>query len=168
MGNGKDSDALLANGWTLYGHPIFTDHLEQLMLEVEELLREQPANAPHHRLWKLLECVMNCIMQRVPADPNHVDFRQGLTLGPNLTHWRRAKKGMPQRYRLFFQYRSTAPKSIIYAWFNDEDTLRNAGAKCDVYAVFKHLVDSGQIPASYDKLRASATMLPAGLGKNPV
>ncbi|HET6805342.1 MAG TPA: type II toxin-antitoxin system YhaV family toxin [Frateuria sp.] len=162
---GKDSDALVSNGWTLYGHPIFIDHLDQLMTDVEALLRDDPDNAPHHRLWKLLECVMDCILRRVPSNPDHADYRLGDTLGPANRHWRRAKKGMPQRYRLFFQYRSTAPKNIIYAWFNDEDTLRNAGGKRDCYAVFKRLVASGRIPRSYEKLVAEAAVLAAELGK---
>ena len=52
-------------------------------------------------------------------------------------HWFRVKKqGLLPRYRLFFQFRSEAPKTIIYAWLNDERTLRKAGDKNDVYAVF--------------------------------
>ncbi|MGN6234980.1 type II toxin-antitoxin system YhaV family toxin [Dyella sp.] len=162
MPPGKDSDAPVVNGWTLYGHPIFLDHLEQLLTDVEAIERADPENAPHHGLWKLLECVMDCIMRRVPADPDHADFRQGLTLGKNMTHWRRAKKGMPNRYRLFFQFRSQAPKNIIYAWFNDEDTLRQAGAKSDCYAVFKRLVEAGKIPSSYDQLMAAALPVKKG------
>lgn len=166
MPNGKDSEALVVNGWTLYGHPIFVEHLEQIISDVEELVRADHENAPHHTLWKLLECVMDCVLRRVPSDPNHEDYRLGHTLGTALAHWRRAKKGMPNRYRLFFQFRSQAPKNVIYAWFNDENTMRQAGGRSDCYAVFKRLVESGEIPASYEQLRAQAQLIPKGLGQN--
>ena len=38
--------------------------------------------------------------------------------------------------KLFFQFNSNAPKTIIYVWMNDETTQRKAGSKTDVYAVF--------------------------------
>lgn len=160
MPSGKDSEALVANGWTLYGHPIFIGHLDAIITEVEELAASEPENVPHHSLWKMLECVMDCVLRRVPTNPDHADFRLGDTLGPKLTHWRRAKKGMPKRYRLFFQFHSKAPKNIIYAWFNDEHEQRKAGSKSDCYAVFKKMVERGDVPASYDKLMAAAVALP--------
>ncbi|MGP1666437.1 MAG: type II toxin-antitoxin system YhaV family toxin, partial [Rhodanobacter sp.] len=75
-------------------------------------------------------------------------------------HWRRVKKGMPNRYRLFFQFQSTAPRSITYAWFNNEATLRKAGAKTDCYAVFCAHVAAGRVPSSYQDLKDGATELP--------
>jgi toxin YhaV len=41
------------------------------------------------------------------------------------SHWRRAK--FLSRFRLFFRYNSKA-KVIIYAWVNEENTLRKAGS----------------------------------------
>lgn len=48
---------------------------------------------------------------------------KGNTLGPEHRHWRRAKIG--RRFRLFFRYDSRA-KTIVFAWVNDEQTLRSA------------------------------------------
>lgn len=62
-------------------------------------------------------------------------YRQGSTLGDDYRHWFRAKFGNG-RFRLFFLYDSMA-KVIIFAWVNDETTLRTYGAKTDAYKVFK-------------------------------
>jgi len=76
-----------------------------------------------------------------------------------MTHWRRVKKTLPARYRLFFQFRSAAPRTIIYAWLNDEATLRHAGARTDCYTVFKGMVSRGEIPNDYLALRQAAAEL---------
>ena len=60
-------------------------------------------------------------------------------MGSAYRHWRRAKLG--RRYRLFFRYDSKA-KVIVYAWVNDEQTLRSAGSKSDPYAVFERCWDA--------------------------
>ncbi len=64
-------------------------------------------------------------MEAVPSDPGRDEFRQGNTLGTAYRHWRRATIG--SRFRLFFRYDSRS-KVIVYAWVNDEDTLRSAGS----------------------------------------
>lgn len=61
---------------------------------------------------------------------------------------------MLPRYRLFFQFRSEAPKTIIYAWLNDERTLRKAGDKNDVYAVFTTMLKNAKMPNSFAELMA--------------
>jgi toxin YhaV len=66
----------------------------------------------------------------IPRDPNAPEFRQGNTLGRDNRHWFRAK--FHQRYRLFYRF-ATKEKVIIYAWLNDEKTLRKAGSKTDPY-----------------------------------
>jgi toxin YhaV len=45
---------------------------------------------------------------------------------------------------------------IVYVWFNDEDTLRKAGAKTDVYEAFRRMLMKGLIPASIEDLVAEA------------
>lgn len=149
------------NGWSLYGHPIFTDAVHALLGEVERRLDEDHHRAVASPAYAMLKCVMTSIMQRVPNNPAHRDFNLGKTIGRNNTHWRRVKKGMPNRYRLFFQFQSAAPQSITYAWFNDETTLRKAGAKTDCYVVFKRHLAAGRIPSSYAQLKAAADELPA-------
>ena len=85
------------------------------------------------------------------ADPDHPDFRLGKTLGQQYTNWRRVKKGMPDRYRLFFRYDSKA-KVIVYAWVNDEQPLRSSGSRSDPYAVFEKMLGRGNPPDEWNAL----------------
>ena len=62
------------------------------------------------------------------------------------------EKGMPERYRLFFRFASNPIQIIIYVWFNDENTLRKAGAKTDVYETFKRMLARGEVPGSIEEL----------------
>ena len=39
-------------------------------------------------------------------------------------------------------------KLIVYVWFNDDGTLRKAGAKTDVYAAFRRMLERGEVPES--------------------
>ena len=71
-------------------------------------------------------------------------------MGPAFRHWRRAKIG--RRFRLFFRYDSRS-KVIIYAWVNDENTLRAAGSKRDPYAVFQEMLSRGDPPDDWGSLR---------------
>ncbi len=64
-------------------------------------------------------------LDRIPRDPLAPEFRQG----KEHRHWFRAKFG-GNRFRLFFRADSWA-KVIVYAWVNDRDTLRKAGAGTD-------------------------------------
>ena len=92
------------------------------------------------------------ILDVVPGDPARDDFRQGSTLGTAYRHWRRAKIG--RRFRLFFRYYSKS-KVIVYAWVNDENTLRSAGSKSDPYAVFEKMLGRGNPPDGWDALIAA-------------
>jgi toxin YhaV len=62
------------------------------------------------------------------------------------------KKGMPDRYRLFFRFASSPVQLIVYVWFNDEYTLRKAGSKTDVYETFKRMLMRGEVPSSINVL----------------
>ena len=46
---------------------------------------------------------------------------------------------------------------IVYAWVNDRDTLRKAGAGTDPYAVFTRMLASGNPPDDWPALLAAAT-----------
>ena len=72
-------------------------------------------------------------------------------MGPAFRHWRRAKIG--RRFRLFFRFDSKT-KIIIFAWVNDEHTLRSSGAKTDPYVVFQKMLKSGNPPDDWDALLA--------------
>jgi toxin YhaV len=93
----------------------------------------------------------------VPANPDAPEFRLGKTLGSDNTNWRRVKAGMPDRYRLFFRFASTPMKMVVYVWFNDEDTLRKAGSRTDVYEAFKRMLARGTVPSDIRALLTGAT-----------
>jgi len=138
--------------WQLFYFKLFKEALDELEQIVTELALQQPATYKSHPKTKLLASVYKCITQLVPADPNHPDFRLGKTLGAEYTNWRRVKKGMPDRYRLFFRFASSPVQLIIYVWFNDEDALRKTGSKTDVYEAFKRMLMRGEVPASINAL----------------
>ena len=103
---------------------------------------------------KLLAAISEIALKRIPADPANQRYRLGEALGPENKHWFRDKFGNG-RFRLFFRFDSRA-KIIIYAWVNDERTLRTYGAKTDAYAVFSKMLGSGNPPRDWDDLlRAS-------------
>lgn len=147
---------MIANGWQLFYLKLFKAALDELEQAVTKLAEHDPAGYKSHPKTRLLASVYKAIMQVVPANPDHPDFRLGKTLGAEHTNWRRVKKGMPDRYRLFFRFASKPVKLIVYVWFNDEDTLRKAGSKTDVYEVFKRLLSRGQVPSGIKELLAES------------
>lgn len=152
-----ESTLNIVNGWALYAHPFFLERLEALTAEVERAAAKNPDGFHHHPSYKLLDAVTENILVNVPANPAHPNYRQGTTLGKTNKHWLRVKKqGMAPRYRLFFQFRSDAPKTIIYVWLNDESTLRKSGDKSDVYAVFAAMIKGSKVPSGFAELLAAS------------
>lgn len=147
---------MIANGWRLYYYRTFETALDELEAVVTKLAADDPAGYKTHPKAKLLASVYRAITQLVPADPDAPQFRLGKTLGPANTHWRRVKKGMPDRYRLFFRFASSPVKVIVYVWFNDEDTLRKAGSKSDVYETFRRMLARGEVPGDIEDLLRQA------------
>jgi toxin YhaV len=143
---------VVANGWSLYYYRSFKAALDELEALVSKLAADDPAGYKTHPKTKLLASVYRAITQLVPANPDAPGFRLGKTLGAGHTNWRRVKKGMPDRYRLFFRFISSPVKVIVYVWFNDEDTLRKAGSKTDVYEAFKRMLARGQVPNDIGEL----------------
>jgi toxin YhaV len=140
----------VANGWTLYEHPEFRGQRERLERRVEALRAKDPEGYRLSGDARLLAAIARLILEIIPADPGASQFRQGGTLGRARKHWFRAKFGSG-RYRLFYQFNSQA-KVIIYAWVNDEATLRTYGARTDAYEVFKAMLDKGNPPDSWGDL----------------
>jgi toxin YhaV len=136
---------MVVNGWRLYVHPLFHDQLVRLVEQVEALAKKKPAAYKEDSATKLLATINRLILEIIPRDPNAADFRQGNTLGKDNRHWFRAK--FHQRYRLFLRFASKE-KVIIYAWLNDENTLRKAGSKTDPYSVFRGMLEAGDPPGS--------------------
>ena len=146
----------LAKGWRLYYFRIFQAALDELEATVTQLAREKPNTYKTHPKTKLRASVYKAITDTVPSNPAAPEFRLGKTLGAHNTHWRRVKKGLPERYRLFFRFASSPTKVIVYVWFNDEDSLRKAGAKTDVYETFQSMLARGVVPGGIGELLAGA------------
>ncbi|TMJ20559.1 MAG: type II toxin-antitoxin system YhaV family toxin [Alphaproteobacteria bacterium] len=140
----------VANGWTLYEHPLFADQRDRLLHTVEKRRAKDPQGWQGSAEAKLLAAIARLTLEIIPADPAAAQFRQGGTLGKARKHWFRAKFGNG-RYRLFFQFNSAA-RVIIYAWVNDAETLRAYGGRRDAYAVFKAMLDKGDPPESWAEL----------------
>lgn len=147
---------MIANGWELFYFRLFKVALDELEQTVAKLAKKSPSEYKAHPKTRLLASVYKAVIQTVPANPDHVDFRLGKTLGTEYANWRRVKKGMPDRYRLFFRFVSSPVPLIVYVWFNDEDTLRKAGSKTDVYNAFKRMLIRGEVPSSINALLAES------------
>jgi toxin YhaV len=137
------------NGWTLLFHDCIIKQLTRLQTASERAKKAHPEHYHTNANVKLFRAVSALIFKQIPLDPSHENFRQGNTLGTQHRHWRRAKIG--RRFRLFFRYDSNA-KIIIFAWINDENTLRTAGSKNDPYAVFQQMLNKGNPPDDWNTL----------------
>jgi toxin YhaV len=140
----------ITNGWHLFVHPLFLAQLEKLTVAVEKLQQRDPVGYQTTANAKLLAALRQLVFETIPSDPTRADYRQGGTLGRDRKHWFRAKFGNG-RFRLFFRFDSKA-KIIIFAWVNDETTLRTYGSKTDAYAVFRKMLDDGNPPDSWSAL----------------
>ena len=148
---------MVVNGWRLFAHPLFTQQLERLTAQVEALAAKGVATYRDQPATKLLATIRRYILEIIPRDPNAAAFRQGNTLGQDNRHWFRAK--FHERYRLFYRF-SSGNKVIIYAWVNDEDSLRKAGAKTDPYTIFRNMLVSGNPPSNMGELMSASKEIP--------
>lgn len=144
------------HGWTLLRTAAFAHALHGLEAEVARLAAKDPSGYQGHPKAKLLKRIVDLIADEIPRDPNALAYQLGNTLGPSHRHWRRAK--FLQRFRLFFRFDSTA-KVIVYAWVNDETTLRKAGSRSDPYAVFLRRLEAGDPPDDWAELMKEAEPL---------
>jgi len=145
---------LVVNGWKIFAHPLFLNQLEKLTTAVALNKLKNPETWHGSANAKLLAALRQLIFETVPEDPTRAEYRQGATLGNDRKHWFRVKFSSA-RFRLFFRYSSSA-KMIIYAWVNDETTLRTYGSKTDAYAVFCKMLDGGNPPDTWEMLLAEA------------
>jgi len=149
------------NGWLIFYFCAFQERLNALEQAVLRIQQKKPDQFATHPTVKLLAAVVRAILVEVPEDPASPLFEQGNTLGEAHRNWRRVKRRLPPRYRLFFQFSSVQTK-ILFAWLNDASSLRQDGAKTDVYRVFKRLLDQGMVPDSWDQLVAASAPPRAG------
>ena len=144
---------IVRHGWTLLFHECLVGQLQKLQAAAERAKAQDPKGFEANANVKLFNVLATLIFEVVPSDPNREEYRQGNTMGQAFRHWRRAKIG--RRFRLFFRFDSKS-KIIIFAWVNDENTLRSAGAKNDPYVVFQKMLKSGQPPDDWSALLAAA------------
>ncbi len=142
------------NGWTLKFHPVFSEQYKKLIDDVEKLKTKDPEKYGSSPVAKLLANIQKLIYEVIPNNPASDEFQQGNTLGKTRRHWFRAK--FNRRFRLFFRFRTTE-KIIIYCWVNDENTLRQSGAKTDPYQVFTKMLNKGNPPDSWEELLKHST-----------
>jgi len=85
------------NGWHTFHFRLFAEQLLALTEAVKALRVADSVAYKSHPKTRLLASIYKCIHETDPANHNHPDFRLGKTLGGDHTHWRRVKKGMPER-----------------------------------------------------------------------
>jgi toxin YhaV len=132
---------------------LFLDQLERLVAAVEREKTTDPQNYKAKANARLLRAISSIAFQRISVDPTDRRYRMDDTLGANYKHWFRDKFGNG-RFRLLFRFDSKT-KIIIYAWVNDENNLREYGAKSDAYAVFSKMLASGNPPDDWADLLAA-------------
>lgn len=146
---------IVVHGWTLLAHPVFLAQLEKLAGAAERERAKSPDSYRKGANAKLLVALNQLVFETIPSDPTRPAYRQGGTLGNERKHWFRAKFG-GGRFRLFFRFSSQA-KIIIFAWVNDETSLRTYGSKTDAYAVFKGMLEAGSPPDDWADLLKAAS-----------
>jgi toxin YhaV len=144
-----------AHGWTLLMHPLFESQLNALIQKVEALKTKHPDTYKAKNDTKRLAAIEALVFDIILQDPTRSEYRQGATLGAQHKHWFRAK--FFQQYRLFFRYHQ-ASKIIVYAWVNDETTLRAYDSKTDAYQVFARMLQNGKPPGDWEGLLTAAKL----------
>ena len=141
------------HGWTLLFHECLIEQLQKLGAAAARARIQDPEGFESNANVKLFNALSQLILEAVPSDPNRDEYRQGKTLGAAFRHWRRAKIG--RRFRLFFRFDSTA-RIIVFAWVNDENTLRASGSRSDPYAVFQKMLQRGHPPDDWAALLSAS------------
>jgi toxin YhaV len=140
---------VIVGGWTLLFHDAILGQIETLRIAAERARKADPKGYASNANVKLLAGLAKLMFETIPADPSRAEYRQGNTLGSQHRHWFRAK--FFGRFRLFFRYDSRA-RLIVYAWVNDERTLRKHGGRSDPYTVFRQMLAAGHPPDDWSKL----------------
>jgi len=141
-----------ANGWIILAHPLFLTQIEKLVEAAEEEKRDSAGG--HGPNAKLLAHLLDLAFEKIPLDPGNPAYRHGGTLGGDRKNWFRAKTGNG-RYRLFYRFQSS-DRLIVYAWVDDERSLRTYGSRRDAYVVFARMLDAGNPPNDWDSIVAAA------------
>lgn len=121
--------------WQSYYHSIFCVLFHKLEKDVIKVKDRDPSSFSHHEKTKLLIALHKLISETIPNNPKHPKFNLGLTMGNKYTCWKKVRF-LNRRYRLYFRFREDQ-SVIVYAWFNDKNTLRKEGSKTDPYISFQ-------------------------------
>src|ERR1700688_4120585 len=148
---------MVVNGWTLLFHEAIVSQVKNLADAYARARKADPKNLRSNANVKLLAAVARLMLEAIPADPSRREYRQGNTLGREYRHWFRAK--FLGRFRLFFRYDSRA-RIIVYAWVNDEHSLRQHGGRSDPYEMFRRMLASGSPPDEWAALVKRSRALP--------
>lgn len=146
---------LVVNGWRIGFHAQLLLQLEKLIAAVEEERRRHPGRPARGQPAQILASLRQLMLVDVPADPARETYRHGGSLRGGRKHWFRAKFGNG-RYRLFFRFRSSE-RILLFAWVNDENSLRTYGSSTDAYATFSGLLDRDDPPDDWDALLKACT-----------
>ena len=141
------------HGWNLLFHEFLSEQLKKLHIAAERAKQQNPESFETNANVRLFGALSKLLFDVVPSDPNREEYRQGNTMGTAFRHWRRAKIG--RRFRLFFRFDSKT-RIIIFAWVNDENTLRSSGSKSDPYIVFQRMLERGHPPDDWAALMAAS------------
>ena len=156
------STPLSVNGWSLFAHPLFVDHVEPLIAKVERLKARDPAGYKHKNSTKRLAAIAKLALEVIPEDPARPEYRQGGTLGDDRKHWFRAR--FYQQYRLFFRFHA-AQKIIVYASVNDDDSKRAYESSGDACRVFRRMLERGHPPEDWDTLLKESRASSKGIAR---
>jgi toxin YhaV len=152
---------MVVNGWTLLFHEAIIVQTKSLADAYERTRKGDPKGFRFNANVKLLAALAKLVLDIIPTDPSRPEYRQGNTLGGQYRHWLRAK--FFARFRLFFRCDSQS-RLIVYAWVNDERTLRKRGGRSDPYEVFRRMLASGNPPNDWAPLVKSVRSLPDEIG----
>ena len=141
------------HGWNLLFHECLSEQLKKLHAAAQRAQLQDPLGYQSNANVRLFAAISQLMFDTVPSDPNREEYRQGNTMGTEFRHWRRAKIG--RRFRLFFRFDSKT-RIIIFAWVNDENTLRSSGSKNDPYTVFQQMLERGRPPDDWAALMAAS------------
>lgn len=141
------------HGWTLLFHECLSEQLQKLHAATVRAQQQDPQGFESNANVRLFNALSKLIFDSVPSDPSREEYRQGNTMGAEYRHWRRAKVG--RRFRLFFRFDSKT-RIIIFAWVNDENTLRSSGSKSDPYVIFQRMLEGGHPPDDWSTLMSAS------------
>jgi len=139
-----------SHGWRLFAHPLFREQLERLTRRVQKLARRRSSG---------IQCASRL---QIAGDRSPPRFWMRFHETRTVRDFDRAicsvriivtgsGPGFTGRYRLFYRF-STKHRVIVYAWVNDEGSLRKSGSKTDLYVVFRAMLVSGDPHGSFAEL----------------